>query len=360
MPRHRRRREQGVDDGFVRRLDHRLENAGQRAAVPDRSPLVSREGDRVVARAVRHVRPRAGDPHERAVGHPVQFAVRQRQVRRDHDHHGTVAIPLVAPSAQAGRGELLSHAHAIDPQRAAEVALHEHADVHDPSADLEPARRGSDTALPAECDRPRPGPDRPLLHGAARRGPQRLAHMLGPDRAHADVAQVSVVRLPDDRIHRPHVAVRREREERVQERVRRAEHAQRPREKDRRLEFAQFVDLAQPHELAEAVPDRHRRPHPPLEDIVAVRENRGDSGADRVAHPHRAVAHPYPGHVRDRVQRSRRQPPDENARVPRARPLLADLSRLLAHGVRGRQHRHGREDERRRPRPAARPASSHR
>ena len=45
----------------------------------------------------------------------------------------------------------------------------------------------------------------------------------------------------------------------------------------------------------------HRRGHPVEEEIAAVREDRGDAGADRIAQADGHLADPDPGDVGDRV-----------------------------------------------------------
>jgi hypothetical protein len=141
---------------------------------------------------------------------------------------------------------------AVDGEHAAVVALHQHA--HRPAAQRrrQHPRRRPDPALPAERDRPGPAPTRP----PPRRRPARLQrghHVLGRDRAGADVVQRAVVRLADDGIDGAHVLHPGPGQQPLHHGVGGAPDAQRARQQDRRLQLAQLPDLRHADQLAEPV-----------------------------------------------------------------------------------------------------------
>ena len=66
------------------------------------------------------------------------------------------------------------------------------------------------------------------------------------------------------------------------------------RERDRRLDGAELLDLSGARQLAESVADEHRAGHLLLEHVAAMRDDDGDAGAGAVALIEREVARPTP------------------------------------------------------------------
>ena len=146
----------------------------------------------------------------------------------------------------------------------------------------------------------------------------RAQHFGASHVAAADVVQVAVVGLADQRIDGPHLLVAGQRQHVVEQGVGHARHVERGGERDRRLDLAQFVDLRGAGQLAEGVADEDRAGHLFAEQIAGMRQDRRDAGANIVAANQRGVADADAGHVGDGVERPARQRAGWNADFGRA------------------------------------------
>src|SRR5690606_22147347 len=138
--------------------------------------------------------------------------------------------------------ERAADGRAVDREDAPVVRLDEDADGVPAERGGEPPGAGPDPAFPAERDRARA-----RAHAALRDGPvvrllQRPDHVLGPDRAGADVVQEPVVRLADDGVDRAYALHPRPLQEPVDHGVRGLPDAERAGQEDRRLELAELPD----------------------------------------------------------------------------------------------------------------------
>ena len=234
-----------------------------------------REGDGVVAAAVRVVSPGAGDAEEGAFGQAFEVAGIERSVGGHDDHAG--AVPGGVRSGRRGdAGFLLVEGHAPDGQDAAEVRLDEDAHRVAAPARGQPARGGPDAALVVEAGRARARADHALGDGSARGGPDGLENVGLGDVAAPDVAEPAVVRLSDDRVDRRDLLISGEAERPVDDGVGGRGDAQSVGQDDGRFDRAQLLDLGHPGQLAVAVSDRDPGRDLVLEDVAAV----GDDGRD--------------------------------------------------------------------------------
>ena len=187
-----------------------------------------------------------------------------------------------------------------------------------------------------------PAPDAPLGHRAGIGGCQRPLERTADPGTRADGVEPAVVRLPHHGIDGADTVVARQSQLVLRQRVAHRPDAQRAREHDRRLEFAELSHLRHAQQLAEAVAHVHRRGNPVAIEVTAVRQDGGHARAQRIALPDRGVSHAHARHVGDGVVRTRRENPRRNAEVAGAdarRGLLGAERYDQQRGEHGRRQR---------------------
>ncbi len=277
----------------------------------------------------------------------------ERSVGRDHDHAGAVGATFGA--CGVGRGlqrregvspQLAPHRYAVHREDAAEVRLDEDPQRVAPEPLGQAPRRGADAALPAEGDGAGAGADRALRHGPSGRGPDRGDDVLPAHGKGADVVEPAVVRLAHEGVHRAHAVVAGLGERPGHDGLDGGPHRERVREDDRRLDRAELAHLGGARQLPERVADEHGSRDLLLEEVPAVGQDGGDSGADVLALDERRLADADAGDVRDRVQGAGREDAGGEAEVASARPGLGQAPRDGAGAVLGVRQLH--EDRSRR------------
>ena len=256
------------------------------------------------------------------------------------------------PRARHVRGrDRLADRHAVDPQElpAPVVRLDQRADGEPASVGPDDPRRRPDPALELMADHPGPAAHGTLGHRAAGGRRQGGVQVLGPDVEAVDVVEDAVVRLPDDR-QRPEVGVRPVGPHRVnQQRVVDDSHRVGVGDRDRAGQEAGLADPLEARQLAVAVEAVAAREDRLDEGVAVVRHHHGHAGPDRpltdhprsVAADQRRVPDAHARHVRDRVERARLQPPQDNPVVACAHAFLRQtppsLQFLAAPRVAGRR-----------------------
>ena len=219
--------------------------------------------------------------------------------------------------------QLPSNRHAGNQQVSAEVGLHEHTDRPPTRFSTQLPARRPNAALPAKGDGSPPGPDGPLRDRPRRRAIDRVQHVGLSDRTRADVIQIAVVGLGDDRVGGAHVFVAGKIQQPGQHRVGRARHAERTGQHDRRFELTELIDLGRAGEFAKSVSDDDRRGQLVAKWIAAVGEDCRDAGIDRVAARDRGMTDPDAGDVGDGVERTGGNGAYGDTEVSRARTRLS-------------------------------------
>jgi hypothetical protein len=165
--------------------------------------------------------------------------------------------------------------------------------------------------------------------------------------ATADIVQVAVVALGDDRVDRRggDADGRVPFDRPADQCVGHLTDAQRIRQQDRALQLPQFGDLHQADRLAIAVEDLGSGGDFAREEIVAVRQDGGHAGANRAdpAHqrsrtaPDGGVTDQHARHIGDRVGRAGRQHPRHDAEIARPHPFCRPHRPLRCHYHTGRE-----------------------
>ena len=252
-----------------------------------------RERDGEVAAAVRvggaGARQREDRPRREALQVRARRAARRSRRRscrsRPPDRHVVSAFRRNNSSTRAVRRQFAPHRHAIDDELAAVVALHEHADSPGVGAARPVAQcatrcrsRLSSRTRPCRCPR--------------RRHPSSTAPALAPAIAAATWSRVTwrprmslrppsfvspTSALTDRTFSLPGCAGGP-----ADDRVHGGADGQRIGEDDRRLDRPELLHLRRAGEFPERVADKHGAGDFLLEQVAAVREDRGHAGADLV------------------------------------------------------------------------------
>jgi hypothetical protein len=173
-----------------------------------------------------------------------------------------------------------------------------------------------------------------------------MRHIFARDVPTAPVVQSpAVVRLRDKRVDGAHLFVAGKREHVIEQRIGGARHAQSRSQNDGRLDLAEFFDLRRTHQLAEAVADEDCARHFLLKQIARMRQDGGDAGANVRAANDGRVADAHAGHVRNRIERARRQNADAHADLSGAWPRGAIVRLAEAGNCQTRQRKSQREEK---------------
>ena len=334
-----RRHEERVVDGFFRRLLNRLEERGHGVIGEELAGLAGGgEGDDVLAAAIARGRAGHAEAEFGARGQPAQIARVDRRVGGDHDHAGAARCRL-GVLLEVVAAELAPYRRAHDREDAAEIGLHQHPDRVAAQRGGEHARGRTDAALVAEADGPRARTHGALGHGAWRGGTDGRDHVFLRHRPAADVVERAVIGFAHQRVDAEDLLIARLGEGPLHRAGDALRHAQRIGQDDGCLQIAQLLDLRAAGELAEGIRDVDTGRDLLLEEIAAVRQDRGHARAEISALMERHVPDHDACHIRDRVERSGRQDARDNSQV--AGPAAGRVDR----NRQGGQEKQGREQE---------------
>src|SRR6185503_1823642 len=104
----------------------------------------------------------------------------------------------------------------------------------------------------------------------------------------------------------------------VQNRIRRAGHAERRCEQDRRFDLSQLIDLSRACQLAERIADKHRTRHFLPKEIATVRQDRRYPGSNILSARDSYLANLNASYICEAVQRSRGKNANNESQVARA------------------------------------------
>ena len=292
--------------------------------------LGGRECNREVARTVRGDAARLGEAHEGALGDALEVAGINRSVGGDDHHDRAVgAFDFLLPRIAA---ELFAHGDAVNIEEAAKVGLNEDADRVAAHARGQLAGRRADAALEAEGLRAGACAHDAFFNGTGLGRLDGLQDVLGGEEAGADVVDAAVVRFTDHAVDAAAVAVFLEGERIVDDAVKACGHVEGIDEDDRRLDVAEFLHLRIARHLAEAVREEDARRNLFLEEVAAVRKNRGHARMSAllvVMHVHLTDEHAF--NVSDGVVLARLQDAELDAVFARTQRVFLGAHRTYHH-----------------------------